>query len=201
MQMLVAAFNPSITIGTNINALLFSDNVRGTGPSPVFSAGTPCFDAVQGQDSSLSLLSLMLDYRNCVDSGGNYDSMLFPSLCGESTLAVPGLREIYHNASTARILSNATVLMLTNGTIRDDVTDLANALNDLRSLGINTLIAAGIDDADIENLNLDTSADILVGSDPVQLSIAIVNQMTNRSILCQEHGNITLGALAQVVVH
>lgn len=199
MQMLVAAFIPSTTIGTNINALLFSDNVRGTGPSPVFSAGTPCFDAVQGQDSSLSLLSLMLDYGNCVDRGGNYDSMLFPSLCGESTLAVPGLREIYNNASTARILSNAIVLMLTNETIQDDINDLKDALYDLKSVGINTLIATGIDDANTEMLK--PFADILVESDPVQLSIAIVNQMTNRSILCQEHGNITLGTLPQVVVH
>ena len=185
--MLVAAFDPSATSGTKISALLFSDNVRVTGPSPVFSTGTPCFDAVQGQGNSL--LSLMLDFGKCLDSGHNYDSVVFPSLCGESTSAVPGLREIYNIASTARN-STAAVLMLTNGIIQDSATERTRVLSDLRSAGINTLIAAGIGDADVENLKLYTSADnILIGSDPVELGIAIVNQMASRSILCQDHGN------------
>ena len=193
MQMLVAAINPSATTGTNISALLFSDNVRGRGPSPVFGTGTPCVDAVQGQENSFR--SLLLDYGMCLDRGRSYNSMTFPSLCGESTSAVPGLREIYNTASTTLARhSSAAVLMLTDGVIQDNATDRTSILNRLRSAGIDTLIAAGIGGADVENLKLyTTSADnVLVGSDPVELGIDIVNHMASRSILCQDHGKLKL---------
>ena len=187
MQMLVAAFNPSATSGTQVGALLFSDSVKGTGPSPVFSIGTLCFDAVQGQGNSL--LSLMLDFGDCFDNHHNYNSTMLPSLCGESLItAIPGLREIYNIASTTRS-STAAVLMLTDGIIQDNATERTRVLSDLRSAGINTLIAAGIGDANIENLILYTSNDnILIQNDPVDLGIDIVNQMAVKGILCQEHG-------------
>ena len=189
MQMLVAAFNPaSPTSTTQIGALLFSDDVKETGPSLVFNTGTPCFDAVQGQDNSL--LSLMLDFGECLDRSRNYDSMVFPSLCGESTSAIPGLREIYNtHASATRSYIEGAVLMLTDGIIQDNATERTMVLSDLRSAGINTLIAAGIGDADVENLKLYTSSEnILIQNNPVDLGIDIVNQMATKSILCQDHG-------------
>ena len=186
MQMLVAAFNPSATSETQIGALLFSDIIKGTGPSPVFSPGTPCFDAVQGQGNSL--LSLMLDFGECLDRNHNYDSVVFPSLCGEGKSAVPGLRQIYDSVSTTRS-STAAVLMLTDGMIQDNATERTRVLSDLRFAGINTLIAAGIGEADIENLMLYTSSDnILIQNDPVDLGVDIVNHMAVKGILCQEHG-------------
>ena len=191
LQMLVAAFNPSANSTTHIGALLFSDTVRRTGPSPVFSIGTPCFDAVQGQD--YSLLSLILNFEECLDRNRNYDSMTFPSLCGEITSAVPGLREIYNTASTTRN-SIATVLMLTDGIIQDNATERTRVLSDLRyRTEFNTLIAAGIGHADIENLKLYTSADnVLIQNDSVDLGIDVVNQMAVKGILCQEHGILAL---------
>ena len=193
--MLVAAYNPSVTesSGTQIGALLFSDDIKHREPSTVFSVGTPCFNAVQGQEKSL--LSLMLDSGVCLDNRRqrNYDSKKFPSLCGEGKSAVKGLREIYNIASSTWTMSSteSTILMLTDGIIQDDAAERTKVLSDLKSAGINTLIAAGINEADVENLELYTSSDnILVGHDPVQFGIDIVNKMANKSILCQNHGNL-----------
>ena len=191
MQMLVAAFNPSSTSGTQIASLLFSDNANNKDPSPVFDMNTPCFDAVQGSDRSLS--SLMIDFGACLDSGRNYDSTLFPSSCGEGTSAVKGLQEILHLASTStRSSVEGAIVMLTDGIIMDDALKRTEVLNSLKSAGIGTLIAAGIDGADEANLRLYTSSDnILVGDDPVQLGIDIVNKMQERGIVCQDHGNLS----------
>ena len=189
LQMLVAAFNPSPTSGTQISALLFSDNERGRGPSPVFSLGTLCFDAVQARQSN-SLLSLMVDYGTCLDNGRIYDSSLFPSSCGEGTSAVKGLEEILSIASGSRGSTEGAIVMLTDGVIIDDASERTKVLSDLETAGISTLITAGINEANVENLKLYTSDNnILVGSDPVELGIDIVNKMEERGILCQDQGN------------
>jgi hypothetical protein len=191
MQMLVAAFNPSANSGTKISALLFPDILRLRDPSPVFDIDTPCFDAVQGPTGSLS--SLLIDFGKCLDSGRNYDSAAFPSSCGEGTSAVKGLREIHRIASSsARSSTEGAIVMLTDGIIFDDASERSRVLSDLNSTGISTLIAAGINEADRENLRFYTSNDnILVGTDPVQLGIDIVNKMEERGIVCQDHGNLS----------
>ena len=187
----MAALNPSPTSGTQIGALLFSDDIKHREPSTVFSVGTPCPNAVQGPDKSL--VSLILDSGVCLDDGHqrNYDSKKFPSLCGEGRSAVNGLREIYNIASSTMSSTESTVLMLTGGIVQDDAAERTKVLSDLKSAGISTLIAAGIGEADVENLKLYTSSDsVLIGSEPVQLGIDIVNKMANKSILCQNHGNL-----------
>ena len=190
MQMLVAAFNPSSTSGTQIASLLFSDNANNKAPSPVFDMNTPRFDAVQG--SVRSLRSLMIDFGVCLDSGRRYDSTLFPSSCGESTSAVKGLREIHRIASGTRNSTEGAILMITDGIIVDDAAERTGILTALNSIGISTLIAAGIDEADVANLRLYTSSDnILVGTDPVQLGIDIVNKMEERGIICRSYGNLS----------
>lgn len=195
LQMLVAAFNPSPTSGIQIEALLFSDEARQRGPSPVFNTSTSCFNAVQGQSNSL--LSLMVDFGVCLDNFRQYDSPIFPSLCGEGTSAVPGLREIQRRVSSSGSSTEASVLMVTDGIIQDNAAERESVLNDLRSAGVSTLIAAGINSGtstvDSANLRLYTSPDnILVGSssDPVQLGIDIVDKLVEREILCLDHGNL-----------
>ena len=189
--MLVAAFNPSATSGTQISSLLFSDNVKNRAPSPVFDTDTSCFNAVQGPDKSLS--SLMIDFGGCLDSGRiSYDSTKFPSLCGEGTSAVKGLKNIYNIASRTRSSTKSAILMLTDGIIQDDTAKRTKVLSDLKSAEIHTLIAAGIGEADVENLKFYTSSDnILVGNDPIQLGIDIVNKMQERGIVCKDHGNLS----------
>ena len=191
IQMLVAAFNPSSTSGTQIASLLFSDNVKNKPPSPVFDMDTLCFDAVQG--SSRSLSSLIIDFGKCVDNClTGYDSSVFPSSCGEGTSAVQGLREIHHIASGIRNPTEGAILMITDGIIQDDAAEKTRVLSDLNSIGIRTLIAAGINEADEENLSLYTSNDnILVGTDPVQLGIDVVNKMEERGIICRSYGNLS----------
>ena len=191
MQMLVAAFNSSSTSGPQITSLLFSDNARNRNSSYVFDMNTPCFDAVQGSDRSLS--SLMIDFGICLDNGRNYSSTLFPSLCGEGTSAVKGLQEIHRLASTStRRSAESAIVMLTDGIIRDNASEREKVLSDLKSAGIRTLIIAGIrtSEEDETDLRLYTSNDnILVGTDPVQLGIDIVNKMQERGIVRQDHGN------------
>jgi hypothetical protein len=192
MQMLVAAFNPSSTSGTQIASVLFSDNVKNKPPSLVFDMSTSCSNAVQGSTRSLS--SLMIDFGVCLDNGRTgYDSVNFPSSCGEGTSAVKGLQEIYSIASSsARRSSEGAIVMLTDGIILDDASERTKVLNNLKSTGISTLIAAGISEADRENLRLYTSDDnILVGTEAVPLGIDIVNLMQKRGIICKEHGNLS----------
>ena len=189
MQMLVAAFNPSATSGTKISALLFPDISRSRDPIPVFDMDTLCFDAVQGPGRSLS--SLLIDFGECLNNRRPYDSMLFPSLCGESTSAVKGLREIHRIASDTRNSTEGAILMITDGIIMDDAAERSRVLSDLNSTGISTLIAAGINEADEANLRHYTSDDnVLVGTDPVQLGIDIVNKMQERGIICRDYGNL-----------
>ena len=200
LQMLVAAFNPSTTSGTQIGSLLFSDNAKNTPPSLVFNKSTTCITAVQGPDKSLS--SLMIDFGICLNNGRTgYNSTMFPSLCGEGTSAVKGLRAIYDSASTTMSSTESAVLMLTDGIIQDDAAERTKVLSDLKSAGIRTLIAAGINDADVENLKLYTSSDnILVGSEPVQLGIDIVNKMEERGIVCKDHGNLSCFKLINFII-
>ena len=190
MQMLVAAFNPSATSETKIGALLFPDILKSRDPSPVFDMDTLCFDAVQGLGRSLS--SLLIDFGGCLDNGRTgYDSILFPSSCGEGTSAVKGLREIHRLASGTRNFTEGAILMITDGIIMDDAAERSRVLSDLNSTGISTLIAAGINEADEANLRLYTSDDnILVGTDPEQLGIDIVNKMQERGIICRDYGNL-----------
>ena len=197
MQMLVAAFNPSSTSGTQITSLLFSDNAKHKDPSLIFDMNTPCFNAVQ------RLTSLIIDYGVCIDNDRKYDSTLFPSSCGEGTSAVKGLQEIHRLASASTSTKSTTegaIVMLTDGLIMDDASKRTEVLNNLKSAGISTLIAAAfegndpnVNRAQIEdNLGDYTSDDnILVGTDPVQLGIDIVNKMQERGIICQEHGNLS----------
>ena len=190
MQMLVAAFNPSSTSGTQVASLLFSDNANNKEPSPVFAMNTPCSDAVQGSGRSLS--SLMIDFGVCLDNHRNYDSTLFPSSCGEGTSAVKGLQEIHRLASNEKSSVESAIVMLTDGVIQDDASERSKVLSDLKSAGIRTIIAAGINEADEENLRLYTSNDnILVSKNAVQLGIDIVNKMQERGIVCKDHGNLS----------
>ena len=185
LQMLVAAANPSSTSGTKISALLFPDNAKNKPPSPVFDVGTSCFDAMQG------LSSLMIDFGVCLDNGRVYDSTLFPSSCGEGTSAVKGLREIYNIASSTMSSTESAVLMITDGIIMDDAAERTKVLRDLKSAGVNTVIAAGFNEADEDNLKLYTTSDnILIGStsDPVKFSIDILNKMEEMNVICKYHG-------------
>lgn len=148
----------------------------------------PVFDAIQGSDKSLT--SLIIDFGVCLDNGHNYDSAVFPSLCGEGTSAVKGLQVIHSLASGSRSSIEGAILMLTDGIINDDALERTKVLSDLQTAGISTLIAAGISGANVENLKLYTSEDnILVGTYPVQLGIDIVNKMQEKGIICQDHGN------------
>ena len=186
LQMMVAAFSPSLTSGTQIGASLFSDNAKHRGPSPVFDRDTSCLNAVQGKDNSL--LSLILEFGVCLDKHRQYDSTKFPSMCGEGTSAVPGLeriRDIVRTKSTRK----STVLMVTDGIIEDEKEARTEVLRDLESAGV-TIIEAGYGEADLQTMKLYADPDnIMIDNDPVELGKAIVNKLKAKGILCDKYGN------------
>jgi hypothetical protein len=183
MQMLVAAFNPSSTSKTQIGAMLFADKAKKRAPSPVFSVGTSCREAIQGDKNSL--LSLMLEYGTCLDRGRKYNSLKYQSMCGEGTSAVQGLEEIYKVISNKK--KSGAVLMLTDGMIMDDTTKRDEVLENYKEAKI-TIIGAGIGDASLDNMKPYTNIN-LIKKDPVDLGIAIVNEMVSQKVLCNDEGN------------
>jgi high-affinity K+ transport system ATPase subunit B len=79
--------------------------------------------------------------------------------------------------------------MLTDGVIMDNDSSLATVLANLKSTGVRTLIAAGINVATRKNLQNYTSNDnIVIEDNPVDLGIAIVRKLQQRGIICQEYG-------------
>ena len=184
--MMVAAFSPSPTSGTQIGTSLFSDNAKHRGPSPVFDMDTSCLNAVQGEDNSL--LSLILEFGVCLDQHRQYDSTKFPSMCGEGTSAVPGLERIRDFVST-KSTRQSTVLMVTDGIIEDEKEARTEVLRDLESAGV-TIIEAGYGDADLQTMKLYADPDnIMIDNDPVELGKAIVNKLKAKGILCDKYGN------------
>lgn len=188
LQMVVAAISPSATSGTQIGALLFSDNARHRDPSPVFDTDTSCLDDVQGEGKSL--LSLMYEFGVCLDKHRNYDSTKFPSMCGEGTSAVLGLERIRDVART-KSSRNSTVLMITDGVIKDTNEAREKVLRELKDAGV-TIIEAGYGDADIATMKKYTDPDnIMIDNDPIQLGRAIVNKLKEKGLLCDEYGNLS----------
>ena len=186
LQMMVAAFSPSPSSGIQIGSLLFSDNAKHRGPSPVFETDTSCLNAVQGEDGSL--LSLMHEFGICLDEHRKYDSTKFPSMCGEGTSAVPGLERIRDIALT-KSAHKSTVLMITDGIIEDGKEERTTVLSDLESAGV-TIIEAGYGDADLSTMKLYADRDnIMIDDDPVELGKAIVNKLKVKGVLCDKYGN------------
>ena len=186
MQMLVAAFNPSATSETQIGAMLFADEAKKKGPSSVFSVGTSCHDAIQGEKNSL--LSLMFEYGTCLDKDRKYSSPKYPSMCGEGTSALRGLKEIYKVISSKK--KSGVVLMLTDGVIKDDAKKRDAVLKKFKEAKI-TIIGAGIGKvSELGDSMKDYTSINLIKEDPVDLGIAIVNEMENQKVLCSNEGNL-----------
>ena len=185
MQMLVATLNPSSTSKTQIGAMLFADEAKEIEPSSVFSIGTSCHDAIQGDKSSLR--SLMLEYGRCLDEDRKYSSPKYPSMCGEGTSALGGLEEIYEVISNKE--KSGVVLMLTDGIINDDAMKRDAVLKKFKEAKI-TIIGAGIGKASELGDNMKDYTSInLIKEDPVELGIAIVNEMESQKVLCSDEGN------------
>ena len=165
--------------------MLFADEAKKKGPSSIFSVGTSCHDAIQGEKNSLR--SLMLEYGKCLDKGREYNSPKYPSICGEGTSAVRGLKEIYKVISNKE--KSGVVLMLTDGIINDDAMEREEVLMRFEEARI-TIIGAGIGKAsELGDSMKDYTSINLIKEDPTNLSIAIVNEMESQKVLCSDEGN------------
>ena len=187
IQVLVAAFNPSTisNSGTKITAWLFGEGGLAA-PSLVFSRSTSCNKTVDER-----LVSLINEFGKCLDNKRKYTSEVFPPLCGQLTSAVSGLKQIAAEVEKNGPSKNSAMVMLTDGEIKDDETELQAVLKRFSST---IIISGGIQDANVNNLMLYTpSADnILLRGDPTDLGIAIVARLSETGILCAEHGNLSL---------
>ena len=181
LQMLVAAFNPSSTSGTKIYGVLFPRD--GVAPSPIFEMDDTCRDIVRD-----SLASLVIEYGKCAISA-KYKSAKYPSSCGTGTIAVPGLEVIAEVAKRSRLKEEA-VLMLTDGTISDPNNGRVRVMNELKSAGIGTIIAARIGSGVDQNLidYADKPDNAVADSNAIQLGLQIVERLNVEGILCNDHG-------------
>ena len=180
----MATFNPSSSSGTKISAVLFGEGTLAP-PSTVFESNMDCRKIVNDR-----LVSLIKEMGNCLDNRRRYTSTVFPSLCGQLTSAVSALRVI-HQLANNRSHFEGTVIIITDDTIHDYNNERRAVINDLNSDGINTIIAAGIHDASPNNLLLYASSQetVITKRDPVDLGVAIVQQLLVNGVLCQDYGN------------
>ena len=178
--MLVAAFNPSSSSGTKISAVLFG-NGDIAGPSDVFNSSMDCYRVVNEQ-----LVSLIVEFGQCIDNHRIYESPKFPSLCGQSTSAVSGLNVIANQVEDSG--RNNALIMLTDGVINDDESKRKAVLKRLENV---TVIVGGIKSghsgASRENLNL-YSDYVSVEDHPADLGIKIVGLLNATGVLCPDHG-------------
>ena len=176
IQLLVAAFNPSASGPTKTYGYLFPNG------DDIWSSTDSCTSTVEGK-----LTSLMEERRDKCST-----STVFPDICGDSTLAVPGLDVIQNVASMTT--TPEAVLMITDGNIQDPDTEVETVVTNLKNAGVSTIIAAGLGQVDQNNLEryvlpAGMSANAVVRSSIGDLGIAIVERLEASGILCPDHGN------------
>ena len=176
IQLLVAAFNPSASGLTKTYGYLFPDG------DDIWSSNDGCTSTVEGK-----LTSLMEERRDKCST-----STVFPDICGDSTLAVPGLNVIKNVANTTT--TPQAVLIFTDGNIQDINSQVETAVSNLANSGVSTIIAAGLGQVDQNNLErfvlpAGMSANAVVNSNIKDLGVSIVARLNATGILCKDHGN------------
>ena len=195
-QLLVAAINPSISETTGhikISARVFSSaNVN---PQEVFNfaASNDCQDVVTN-----GIPSIIAEFKRC-KSETVLTSATYPPLCKPGTYATEGLEQIAEDAGKRGDQPKALVLF-TDGNIdprADDSEDqktgrnnLMNAINSLDDAGVKVRITAQSQDVYSPGLLDYTSTNMsaLGKSDPLDLSLVIVNQLHAEGFLSDDAG-------------
>lgn len=195
-QLLVAAFNPSNsdTTGLKISARVFSS--ADINPQEVFnfSASNECQDIVTNR-----IPLIIAEFRRC-KSEIILSSTTYPPLCKPGTYAIEGLKQIAVDAGKHGHQLKALVLF-TDGIIdpradnNEDFStgrnNLMNAINNLDDAGVTVRITAQSHDVYSPGL-LDyasTNVSALGKSDPLELSLEIVNQLNAEDFISDENGN------------
>ena len=175
IQLLVAAFNHSVSGPTKTYGYLFPDG------DDIWNSGCTCTYTVEGK-----LVSLMQERRDRCSA-----STVFPNICGDSTLAVPGLNVIRNVASTTT--TPQAVLIITDGNIQDTNSQIETVVTNLKNAGVSTIIAAGLGLIDQDNLErfvlpAGRSDNAVVNDNIVDLGTSIVKRLEESGILCSSHG-------------
>ena len=177
IQLLVAAFNPSASGPTKTYGYLFPYG------DDIWSSSDSCTSTVEGK-----LVSLMQEHRDKCSA-----STVFSNVCGDSTLAVPGLNVIKNVASTTT--TPQAVMIITDGNIQDSDSDVETAVSNLKDNGVSTIIAAGLGQVDKNILEryvlpTDESANAVAKDSIKDLGTSIVKRLEASGVLCSDHGNV-----------
>ena len=175
IQLLVAAFNHSVSGPTKTYGYLFPDG------DDIWNSSCTCTSTVE--EKLTSLTQELRDRRSA--------STVFPGIFGDSTLAVPGLNVIKNVASTTT--TPQAVLIITDGNIQDSDSDVETAVTNLQAAGVSTIISAGLGLIDKNNLErfvlpAGRSDNAVVNNNIVDLGTSIVKRLEESGILCSSHG-------------
>lgn len=141
----------------------------------------------------------MTEFGKCIDDKRrNYNSEKYPSMCGGVTSAVQGLKKIY-DVIPKQSSFDSVVVMVTDGIILDDPDKRKKVLEDFKKEGI-LLIEAVAGGAGLEDMELYGDI-IMIKKDPVDLGIAIVDKLANKSVLCQDDGNLSCIRFLIIIVN
>ena len=176
-----------------MSTVLFSDGVK-YNASVVFDTDSSC------TNSATKLIELQKEFQECRQYREKYDRQPYASLCGQSSTAVDGLKTIHDLIISNPVTTDNTLVILTDGILRDNEEDRVNIFKSLRDpkLRIRSVIATGIEgasslSASVDNLKLYTfnqdEQDTVLAKNPFDVGLGIVARMAQTGIVCPDFGN------------
>lgn len=192
VQILTAALSRT----SRFYAVLFPHDFKDDDPNTVFDFSNSCDSIVTGATGMMP--SLIGEFRKCTE----HDSSVYPSMCGDSTLAVPGLEKIEKIADKETGDRRQAVIMITDGMIQDLDDDIRIVTTNLQRKGVSAIIAGAISselpEEFLRKYTLGVSENAIVRNDPVDLVTAIVRRLEAAQIICEKEGIIKIQLKATV---
>lgn len=191
METLIAALSRTSVF----NAVLFPHD-KDDEPNTIFDFSSTCDDIVDGDTGIMS--SVIEEFRMC-DSGKISTSTKYPSMCGDATLAAPGLWKIAELVETEKEGRRQAVIIITDSNIGDKDRNIDEVMTALQNKGngVSTVIAAALasddqyEDIDLNKLRqftLNVNENAIIQNTPVDLINAIVQRLEIENIICKEEG-------------
>ena len=179
VDLLVAAFNPTSSGTTKVFGYLFPNGQL------IWNPATTCVGIVKQR---LPLLMNEFGKRSCSSSTE------FPGICGDQTVAVPGLRVIEGEVGKTDV--EQAVVILTDGNLEDVASTVPPIIQSLEKEGVIASIVAGLEGTSSIDINvlkrytIGGDANAIVKETPIDLGITLVNRLNAAGVLCNQHGKV-----------